>query len=41
MELSEIRTQIDAVDDQLLNLFLERMASLRLLYHKRCCEILQ
>lgn len=26
MELSEIRTQIDAVDDQLLQLFLERMA---------------
>ena len=25
MELSEIRTQIDAVDDQLLNLFLKRM----------------
>lgn len=26
MELSEIRTQIDSVDDQLLSLFLERMA---------------
>ena len=26
MELSEIRTKIDAVDDQLLTLFLERMA---------------
>ena len=26
MELSEIRTKIDAVDDQLLELFLERMA---------------
>ena len=26
MELSEIRTKIDAVDDQLLSLFLERMA---------------
>ena len=26
MELSEIRTKIDAVDDQLLGLFLERMA---------------
>ena len=26
MELSEIRTRIDAVDDQLLELFLERMA---------------
>ena len=25
MELSEIRTKIDAVDDQLLKLFLERM----------------
>ena len=25
MELSEIRTKIDAVDDQLLQLFLERM----------------
>ena len=25
MELSEIRTKIDSVDDQLLNLFLERM----------------
>ena len=25
MELSEIRTRIDAVDDQLLKLFLERM----------------
>ena len=25
MELSEIRTKIDAVDDQLLDLFLERM----------------
>ena len=26
MELSEIRTKIDAVDDQLLDLFLQRMA---------------
>ena len=26
MELSEIRTKIDQVDDQLLKLFLERMA---------------
>ena len=26
MELSEIRTKIDAVDDQLLDLFLERMS---------------
>ena len=26
MELSEVRTRIDAVDDQLLELFLERMA---------------
>ena len=26
MELSEIRAKIDAVDDQLLDLFLERMA---------------
>ena len=26
MELSEIRAKIDAVDDQLLSLFLERMA---------------
>ena len=26
MELSEIRTRIDAVDDQLLELFLQRMA---------------
>ena len=25
MELSEIRTKIDAVDDQLLDLFLQRM----------------
>ena len=25
MELSEIRTRIDSVDDQILNLFLERM----------------
>ena len=25
MELSEIRARIDSVDDQLLNLFLERM----------------
>ena len=27
MELSEIRVKIDAVDDQLLQLFLERMST--------------